>query len=68
MAESLLHKFPKLSRKAVLVLLGVVCLGCGIGMETIAKWGPWMDPVSYTHLDVYKRQHWYHTMPVDLKQ
>ena len=45
-AESLLHKFPKLSRKAVLVLLGVVCLGCGIGMETIAKWGPWMDLVS----------------------
>ena len=45
-AESLLHKFPKLSRKAVLVLLGVVCLGCGIGMETIAKWGPWMDLIS----------------------
>ncbi len=45
-AESLLHKFPKLSRKAVLVLLGVVCLGCGIGMETITKWGPWMDLVS----------------------
>lgn len=45
-AESLLHKFPKLSRKAVLVLLGVICLGCGIGMETISKWGPWMDLVS----------------------
>ena len=46
MAESLLHKFPKLSRKAVLALLGVICLGCGIGMETISKWGPWMDLVS----------------------
>ncbi len=45
-AESLLHKFPKLSRKAVLVLLGVICLGFGIGMETIDKWGPWMDLVS----------------------
>ena len=22
---------------------------------------PWMIPVSYTHLDVYKRQHWYQT-------
>ena len=45
-AESLLHKFPKLSRKAVLALLGVICLGCGIGMETISQWGPWMDLVS----------------------
>ena len=44
--ESLLHKFPKLSRKAVLVLLGVICLGFGVGMETISKWGPWMDLVS----------------------
>ena len=31
---------------AVLVLLAVVCLGAGIGMETISKWGPWMDLVS----------------------
>ena len=45
-AESLLHKFPKLSRTAVLVILCVVCLGFGIGMETIDKWGPWMDLVS----------------------
>ena len=45
-AESLLHRFPKLSRKVVLVLLAVVCLGAGIGMETISKWGPWMDLVS----------------------
>ena len=33
-------------KKAVLALLGVICLGCGIGMETISKWGPWMDLVS----------------------
>nr|WP_325257259.1 sodium-dependent transporter [uncultured Oscillibacter sp.] len=44
--ESLLHKFPKLSRKAMLVLLCVVCLGIGLHMEPIFKWGPWMDIVS----------------------
>ena len=45
-AESLQHKFPKLSRGMVLVLLCVICLGVGIHMEPIAKWGPWMDIVS----------------------
>lgn len=45
-AESLLHKFPKLSRKLVLMILCLICLGFGIGMETISKWGPWMDLVS----------------------
>ena len=45
-AESLLHKFPKLSRQAVLVILCVICLGFGLGMEPISKWGPWMDLVS----------------------
>ena len=45
-AESLLHQFPKLSRTAVLIIFGVLCLGGGIGMETISKWGPWMDIVS----------------------
>ncbi len=45
-AESLIHKFPKLSRKVVLVLLSVVCLGFGFGMEAIYQWGPWMDFVS----------------------
>ena len=44
--ESLQHRFPKLSRKVVLVLLCVVCLGFGLHMEPIAKWGPWMDIVS----------------------
>ena len=44
--ESLLHKFPWLSRKAMLVLLCVVCLGIGLHMEPIFKWGPWMDIVS----------------------
>lgn len=44
--ESLEHKFPRLKRTVVLVILGVVCLGFGLFMEPIAKWGPWMDIVS----------------------
>ena len=44
--ESLQHRFPKLSRKVVLVLLCVVCLGFGLNMEPIFNWGPWMDIVS----------------------
>ena len=44
--ESLQHRFPKLNRKSVLVLLGVICLGFGLNMEPIFKWGPWMDIVS----------------------
>ena len=45
-AESLLHKFPKLNRKTVLLILSVICLGFGINMEAIFHWGPWMDFVS----------------------
>ncbi|MFI3177625.1 MAG: sodium-dependent transporter [Eubacteriales bacterium] len=45
-AESLLHKFPSLSRKMVLVLLCILCLGVGCNMEAITSWGPWMDYVS----------------------
>ena len=44
--ESLENRFPRLKRKAVLALLAVVCLGFGLHMEPIAKWGPWMDIVS----------------------
>ncbi len=44
--ESLQMKFPKLNRGAVLAILCVVCLGFGINMEPIFKWGPWMDIVS----------------------
>ncbi len=44
--ESLEHRFPKLKRKVVLLLLCVVCLAFGLQMEPIAKWGPWMDIVS----------------------
>ena len=45
-AESLLHRFPRLGRRAVLGILCVLCLGCGLLMEPISKWGPWMDLVS----------------------
>ena len=44
--ESLLYKFPKLSRKGVLSILCLICLGFGINMEAIYQWGPWMDFVS----------------------
>ena len=44
--ESLQYKFPKLSRNIVLLILCVVCLGFGLHMEPISKWGPWMDIVS----------------------
>lgn len=45
-AESLLHRFPKLGRKVVLGILCVICLGAGLNMEAIFQWGPWMDLVS----------------------
>ena len=44
--ESLQNRFPKISRTAALVIMGVICLGFGINMEPIYKWGPWMDIVS----------------------
>lgn len=44
--ESLQHRFPKLNRTVTLIILGVLCLGIGINMEPISKWGPWMDIVS----------------------
>ncbi len=44
--ESLQHKFPKLKRSWVLVIIGIVCLGFGLNMEAIYQWGTWMDFVS----------------------
>lgn len=44
--ESLLHRFPKLSRNLALIIMCVLCLGVGVNMEPIFKWGPWMDIVS----------------------
>ena len=45
-AESMQHRFPRLGRKMVLAILCILCLGVGLHMEPIAKWGPWMDIVS----------------------
>lgn len=53
-AESIMYKFKKLPRKAVIVLLGVICFSVGVFMEPIAEtkgailggWGAWMDLVS----------------------
>ena len=44
--ESMQYRFPKLNRIPVLFVLGVLCLGVGVNMETIDVWGPWMDIVS----------------------
>lgn len=44
--ESLGKQFPKLGRIKMLIIIGAVCLGFGINMEQISKWGPWMDIVS----------------------
>ena len=44
--ESLQNRFPKISRKAALVIMCVICLSFGINMEPIYRWGPWMDIVS----------------------
>ena len=44
--ESLQNRFPKISRTAALIIMGLICLGFGINMEPIYKWGPWMDIVS----------------------
>ncbi len=45
-SESLQNRIPKLNRIATLVILCVICLGFGLHMEPISKWGPWMDIVS----------------------
>ena len=44
--ESLLHSFPRLNRRWLLASLCIFCLGIGLNMEPIFKWGPWMDIVS----------------------
>lgn len=44
--ESVNFKFPKWKRGYVLALLFVICMGIGVFMEPISKWGPWMDIVS----------------------
>lgn len=45
-AESLPQRFPRISRRVSLAILCVLCLGVGVFMEPIDRWGPWMDLVS----------------------
>ena len=53
-AESLIHRIKGLSRKVVIVILGIITFGVGVFMEPIGGvegaimtgWGPWMDLVS----------------------
>lgn len=53
-AESLIHRIKGLSRKVVIVILGIIAFGVGVFMEPIGGvegaimtgWGPWMDLVS----------------------
>lgn len=45
-AESVMHKFPKINRTMMLVGLCVISFGVGVNMEPISSWGPWMDFVS----------------------
>ena len=44
--ESVENRFPKVNRKLALLLVSIICLGVGLFMEPIHKWGPWMDIVS----------------------
>lgn len=44
--ESIGYRFPKFKRNYILAFLFIICMGLGIFMEPIYKWGPWMDIVS----------------------
>lgn len=39
-------KYSKVSRYLVLAIVGIICLGVGLFIEPIFKWGPLMDIVS----------------------
>lgn len=45
-AESMTHRFEKLTRKTVFVSLGLLVFLLGINLETIDSFGPYMDIVS----------------------
>ena len=44
--ESVMRVCPKLSRNVLLVIMAAVCLGIGVFIEPISKWGPLMDFIS----------------------
>lgn len=45
-AESIIHRFEKVTRIKALIIIGLITFLVGVNMETITKWGPWMDLVS----------------------
>jgi NSS family neurotransmitter:Na+ symporter len=44
--ESLLKKLPKLNRKAMLGILAILTFSISVHMQTVYKWGPWMDIIT----------------------
>lgn len=44
--ESVTNRFPKLKRKLVLTVLGLTVFLLGMNLETIDKFGPYMDMIS----------------------
>lgn len=46
LAESMTHRFEKLTRKTVFISLGLLVFLLGINLETIDSFGPYMDIVS----------------------
>lgn len=44
--ESMTHRWKKLSRKVCLIILGLLVFIFGINLETIDKFGPYMDIIS----------------------
>ena len=44
--ESILHKFPKLKRNPVLIVLMTSLFLISVNMHQISVWGPWMDLIS----------------------
>lgn len=44
--ESILHKFPKLKRNHVLIVLMASLFLISVNMHQISVWGPWMDLIS----------------------
>lgn len=44
--ESIIHRYKKIKRIHALIIIGLITFLVGVNMETISKWGPWMDLVS----------------------
>lgn len=44
--ESIIHRYKKIKRAHALIIIGLITFLVGMNMESIGKWGPWMDLVS----------------------